>query len=80
MKRGKTLVHNKQERKKMNTEVTGRHGKILSLGQRVKHFDRESGCEGVIVAIKEDRLPLIEVDCGKDGMRGIPYCDLVCAE
>ena len=64
----------------MKTAVTNRHGKILSVGQRVKHFDRESGYEGVVVAIKDDRLPLIEVDCGKDGVRGLPYCDLICAE
>tara|TARA_R110000737_G_scaffold217138_1_gene233602 strand:+ start:893 stop:1087 length:195 start_codon:yes stop_codon:yes gene_type:complete len=64
----------------MKQEITNRNGKLLAVGQRVKHFDRESGSEGVIVAIKEDRLPLIEVDCGKDGMRGFPYCDLICAE
>jgi len=53
--------------------VADRKGTELKVGDKVKHLDRGTG---TVVAIDPDRLPLVDVDCGKEFVSGIPHTDL----
>ena len=55
-----------------------RNNITLKIGDKVKQFDRKNeNYTGIIVAINKDRLPLIDVDCGVEFVRGIPHFDLI---
>jgi len=65
--------------------IKDRNNIELCIGDRVMHFARRDASGnnyhpdyiGVIVDINVDRLPLIDVDCGVEFVRGIPHMDLV---
>ena len=64
-----------------------RYGVDIKVGEFVRHVFRDI-CEGmdvrpdpdyvgVVVGIDPNRLPLIDVDCGVEFVRGLPHSELM---